>query len=318
MAQGNVQGTADVTLSLREISRRLAIPPSTVVYYKDLYGKFLPVAVGRGRRKRYPSSALEIFRGIREMYDLNMKAEQIELELAHRFGAHLAGTAGEIGGLSARSASGSVRDSEISRTLGAVLDKVTGVQERQTAYRIEIGALRGEIAELKAELARREQAHDEALSAAAAQADALRREKERLEQYVRRRIEKDNPLHSRPSPAFLGLPLVICSERGEFLGVGGKGRGHFTPQNLLSLIQSSQRSGRTVELLWDRDHDHWILRVCAREAEREQNIVFMLRRTLTPSSNLVAQLVHMVIDGHEVPEPFLLSLFRQIKESFNA
>lgn len=294
------------TLSLREIGRRLGIPPSSVVYYKDRFGAFVPVASGRGRRKRYPLRALDVFREIRAMYDDNKAAGQIERELALRFGA--ASGAG----------AGACPDADLSRSVSRVVDKMAGVLDAQQVYRAEIEALRREVRDLRVEMDRREAEHAAALDAARAEAEALRREKCRLEDYVRRRIEQGNPLHSRPGAEFMALPLVILSDRKEFLGLGGKARGCFTPQSLLSLIQSSQRAGRSVETFWDRDQEHWILRVRVQGGEREQNIVFMLRRTLTPSRNLVARLAHMIVDGQEVPEPYLLSLFRQIRESFNA
>ena len=53
-------------LSLREIGRRLGIPPSTVVYYKDRFARFFPAAGGAGRRRRYPAESMDLIRRIRE------------------------------------------------------------------------------------------------------------------------------------------------------------------------------------------------------------------------------------------------------------
>lgn len=201
--------------------------------------------------------------------------------------------------------------------LSVLMDKMAGVLESQTVYRREIASLQREVAELENRLAEREREHAERVRALEAEAGRLRSENRRMEDYVRRRVERGGGLHATPSSEFMMLPLVIGTDRGEFLGVGGKGRGHFTVRNLLSLIQSSQSAARSVKTDWDRDRDHWILHVRVRDARQQQHLVLLLRRTLTPSSNLVAQLASMVVDGKPVPDPFLLGLFRQIKDSFN-
>jgi hypothetical protein len=219
-------------------------------------------------------------------------------------------------------------DPALSQSLAAVMDRVAGVLEGQAVYRREIAALRDEAAGLRAALERaageRRQAlealglHRDRAAALEAEARALRAENARLEEYVRRRIEQDNPLHARPGDAFLDLPLVIRSGRGEFLGVAGRQRGPFSTRALLALMRSSQRAGRDVRLGWDRDGEHWALRAAVRDEEREQNLVFLLDETVTPSGNRVARLAHMIVDGNEAPDGVLVSLFRQIKDSFDA
>lgn len=72
-------------ISLREVGRRLDIPPSTVVYYKDKFAKYIPSEGGGGRRRRYPVEVLEIIRRVREMFNDNWSTEQIERELALKF-----------------------------------------------------------------------------------------------------------------------------------------------------------------------------------------------------------------------------------------
>lgn len=68
-------------LTLREIARRLDVPPSSIAYYKDRFARYLPAGEGRGRRLRYPVHVLDIFREIRSMYTRNVAAEQIEERL---------------------------------------------------------------------------------------------------------------------------------------------------------------------------------------------------------------------------------------------
>ncbi|MEG6506550.1 MerR family transcriptional regulator [Nitratidesulfovibrio sp. 1201_IL3209] len=83
-------------LTLREIARRLDVPPSSIAYYKDRFARFLPAGEGRGRRLRYPVHVLDIFREIRSMYTRNVAAEQIEERLEELVAA-LSASVGQSG-----------------------------------------------------------------------------------------------------------------------------------------------------------------------------------------------------------------------------
>ncbi len=139
-------------ISLREIGRRLNIPPSTVVYYKDRFARFIPVAGSAGRRQRYPAEVLEIFRRIREMFENNWSAEQIERELALRFN-------GVFEGGPARAASR--RGRETVRQFASALEKMSDLLENQSLFRSEIRSLRDEVAQLRRERAEAETAWQE-------------------------------------------------------------------------------------------------------------------------------------------------------------
>ncbi len=130
------------SVSLREIARRLDIPPSTVVYYKDRFERFIPHAGGPGRRKTYPPEALELFREIRAMYDSNWTAEQIEADLSER--------SPDIGGQGpARGDDGAfqaaVESPALVRSLTGVLDRMSGLLEDQAEQKAEIRALKAEV-----------------------------------------------------------------------------------------------------------------------------------------------------------------------------
>lgn len=66
--------------TLRAIARELDLPESTVRYYRDAFDPWLP-CVGRGRRRRYPSEALPLFRLIAEGYAQNRSRLEIEAAL---------------------------------------------------------------------------------------------------------------------------------------------------------------------------------------------------------------------------------------------
>lgn len=316
MGDKNGRG-ADQYLSLREIGRRLGIPPSTVVYYKDRFERYIPSTHGRGRRKKYPPEALDIFKGIREMYDNSWSAEQIERELAIRVGdiaKAVDRNHEELGRLGV--ASGQPR--ELVRTLTEVLDRMSGLLETQALYKGEIDTLKAQVCSLNAELDQRRKQYSASMDKVQAELKNLRVENRQLSDYIHKKIRRGNPLHHKPSKGFMALPLVIRNERGEYLGVASGTKGPFTCTSLVSMVQKSTSASRSVEMDWDRDREHWVLSVQVKDAGESgrQRIIFMLKETVTPSRNVVAQLAHIVVDGREVPERYLLSLFKQIRDSF--
>ncbi|BBD08289.1 DUF2046 domain-containing protein [Desulfovibrio ferrophilus] len=205
-------------------------------------------------------------------------------------------------------------------SVSLLLERVSGLLDDQTLYRREIGSLREEVSVLKSGLAEREAAHERAVRDMEAELTFLREENKRLSHYVETHIRRGNPLHSKPSEAFLGLPLVIRSEHDEYLGVAAPTKGAFTPKGLVGLIQKSASASRSVDMDWDRDRDHWILKVLttAPETGCEQALVFMLHEVRTPNRNLVARLAHLIVDGNEVPDNFLLGFFKQLRDTFNS
>ncbi len=63
--------------TIRDIAGELALPESTVRYYRDAFALYLPTW-GTGRRRRYPPEALELLRLIADGYAQNHTREQIE------------------------------------------------------------------------------------------------------------------------------------------------------------------------------------------------------------------------------------------------
>ncbi|MBI9080655.1 MAG: MerR family transcriptional regulator [Pseudodesulfovibrio sp.] len=289
-------------ISLREVGRQLEIPPSTIVYYKDKFVKYIPSVGGEGRRCRYPLEVLEIFRRIRKMFNDNWSTEQIERELALKFSS-----------LMTDQQSDQSFDQRLSREdvqgLAGVLSKMSDVLENQSLFRSEIRSLRDEVAELRRE----------------------RRDSERLQREFVEGFEKDIASLKRrisskesggiidfPPAEFLSSPLVICSD-GEYLGVQGKGKKHFSLEDFVQLIERKMSDFMLVETSWKCHSGHWILVVRTEDSakKREQNIVLVAKKTITPNRNTVTEIIRLNIDGNDAPDALLLTLFRQLKGVFN-
>jgi len=67
--------------SLRALARKLKLPLSTVRYYRDVFGAYLPTA-GQGRDRRYPPEALAVMRLIARGYARKLSREAIERSLS--------------------------------------------------------------------------------------------------------------------------------------------------------------------------------------------------------------------------------------------
>lgn len=289
-------------ISLREVGRQLDVPPSTIVYYKDKFEKYIPSVGGEGRRSRYPVEVLEIFRRIRKMFNDNWSTEQIERELALKFSV-----------LMDDQQSDQQIDQSVSakdfRGIAGVLSKMSDVLENQSLFRSEIRSLRDEVADLR------------------------RERKESESRYLERvaGLEKDIVKLKRSAPGggqdggidfppadFLVSPLVIASE-GEYLGVQGKGKKHFSLKDFVLLIERKMSDSMVVETSWGRQNGHWVLVVRTEDSSkmREQNIVLVAKKTVTPSRNTVTEIIRLNIDGNDAPDALLLTLFRQLKTVFN-
>ncbi|WFS64058.1 MerR family transcriptional regulator [Pseudodesulfovibrio thermohalotolerans] len=289
-------------ISLREVGRRLDIPPSTVVYYKDKFEKFIPVEGGDGRRARYPVEVLEIFRRIRKMFNDNWSTEQIERELALKFGVLMDDSRFD------QPIEQNV-SSRVVQEFAGVLSGMGDLLNDQSLFRSEIRSLRDEVAALRAE-------RD---ADAAKQEEAVRSLREEIASLKRRLSARERGgTINFPSAEFLSSPLVIASG-GEYLGVQGKGHKHFSLEDFVQLIERKESDTVAVETSWKRQDDHWTLDVRTEDSGsgREQNIVLEARKTVTPSRNTVTEIIRLNIDGNDAPDALLLTLFRQLKSVFN-
>ncbi|AMK12000.1 MerR family transcriptional regulator [Pseudodesulfovibrio indicus] len=289
-------------ISLREVGRQLDIPPSTIVYYKDKFEKYIPSEGGGGRRTRYPVEVLEIFRRIREMFNDNWSTEQIERELALKFSVLLNDQQPDQCFDQGEPRAGF-------QELAGVLARMSDVLDNQSLFRSEIRSLRDEVAALRAE---RE-------AEAGRQAESVRALREEVAS-LKRKLSggEEGASIDFPPAEFLSSPLVIRSG-GEFLGVQGKGNKHFSLEAFVQLIERKESAMVTVETSWKKQDSHWVLvvRVDDREKGREQNIILVAKKTITPSRNIVTEIIRLNIDGNDAPDALLLTLFRQLKTVFN-
>lgn len=304
-------------ISLREAGRRLGIPPSTIVYYKDRFSRFLPRTDGQGRRKRYPESVLDTFREIRELYGRNRTTEEVEAYLEDRAAASGASDS-ELPARVQVPEPPAVAGAESGFSFMGILESLAGLARGQEALRGEIEELRREVALLRNERDDLVRSSGERVGALEMEVAGLRQENDGLKHHIGVATRPGGLASACPSRLFMGRPLVIQSQRGEYLGVAGRSRRHFTLNDLVGLLRGNPASRKAISMEWELEDAGWLLRIKSDgpTGATPRNLVFSLRETTTPNKNRVVELTSMVVDGNTVPRTMLLSLFKQIRESF--
>lgn len=244
------------------------------------------------------------------MFTENWSVDQIEKELSLKFGMLCGDQRFDQSNDQANDQSMSSGGmSGFSREVSEVLAKMVDAMENQSLFRSEIRALRDEVESLRRERRDVERDYAAKVSSLEAEIAALRR---------RMASRSAGGGIDFPPAEFLASPLVICSE-GEYLGVQGKGGRPFSLKDFVRLIERKMSEAMAVETLWRQQDGHWVLVVRTEDTgrKREQNIVLVAKKTVTPSANTVTEIIRLNIDGNDAPDALLLTLFRQLRAVFN-
>lgn len=243
------------------------------------------------------------------MFGSNWSVEQIESELALKFGL--------------------LKDSDQSDQqlinggrllshgrLDRVLSRISDALDNQTLFQGEIRSLRDEVAELRKEYGSLQKKYGRRVDTLERGMKALQDSNRRLERLVAGKAAGGGRIDF-PSESYLARPLVIRSN-GEFLGVQGEGKKHFSLRDFVKLIEGSASASRSVDTRWQKKGGSWVLVVKTADSVSGagQDVVLVTRKTVTPSGNTVTEIARLNIDGNDAPDSLLLSLFRQVRNVF--
>jgi len=112
------------------------------------------------------------------------------------------------------------------------------------------------------------------------------------------------PEAQAPSAAFLDLPAVIYSERGEFLGLPGG-------QSVRRLVEVLAAEGSQPSAWFQETPDAW---TCAIPQGGAQNRELLFERTTTPRGNLVGLIRRMRLNEIDATAAQLQEIFRQLRD----
>lgn len=202
--------------------------------------------------------------------------------------------------------------------LTGALEKISSLLQNQALFRAEIDTLRQEIVHLKIEKCDLEERYKQTIDLLEKDLERLRIERADIVEQIIERMHRGKSGAKSPSHAFLALPLVIKSGQNEYLGVAGKTK-HFSLKEFLRIIHDNTATGKSISMKWRRDGAAWVLTVVTRDLATQQKHehIIEVAQTMTPSKNNVVQLTNLTIDGNLAPEPFLVVLFRKIKDGFD-
>ena len=297
-------------LSLREIGRQLEIPPSTVVYYKDKFHRFIPSTGGSGRRKKYPNEALEVFRRIREMFNDNWSTEQIEQELALKFSYLLKNDQHK------QQLINDVLNDSDGGQLAGILSRMSDVLDGQSLFRSEVRTLRDELEKEKRESKEIERGLRDEVTQLKGEVFQLRQTCDELARLIRTQ-QKQEKSSVRPPADLFEHPLVIRSAQGEFLGALSHVK-RFALKDFIEMIDLNAGGVKDVSKSWEQKGENWVLVVTINDEETflEQHLVLVVKAVVTPNGNKVTQIVRLNVNGKDVPDSMLLTLFKQVREGF--
>jgi DNA-binding transcriptional MerR regulator len=116
--------------------------------------------------------------------------------------------------------------------------------------------------------------------------------------------QDDQPSPERPSDAFLGTPIVIRNDQGEFLGVPGR----LPLAGFLSILVDETDG---ADANWTRKENTWIFTVTASDGDTH---ALHFTSTTTPRGNLVILLDRLDVNHTRTSPEFLQEFFRQVKD----
>jgi len=278
----------------KDLARHLGVSVTTIKSYRTKFPGAIP-PLGRGKPLRFGPQALAVCRAIQGGFQRGLSIEDIQILLEKDF-------------------PGVMEDRRLPIDDDAAPRGDRDAVQQETSRRLE--RLEAMLAELVALGNRTHSLHAELL----AKLDALAG--------LRLTGLAGQP-PGQPPREFLALPVVVLSERGEYLGITGTGGAAFSLGEFEAhLLRRAGRLDAATEMFaaWTPRGDGWVLTL--RGADRrtaragmehvpgqEAGHEHVFRDAVTPRNNRVAVFSGLRINGKDVSEAFLRAFFKQIKDS---
>lgn len=293
----------------KDLSREVGVSVTTLKSYRRKFPEFL-LPQSSGKPIRFPEVALAVCRSIREGFVASLSIEEIRSSLLLEFKDIAIKNNFTI----------SVDHSETNATAAspeqdARLDKLACSAEILAANldaalrlrggdEIRLGRLEAIMADILGLLNRTHSMHAQLL----ARLDALGDSMARAAGLPR---EAESPMQ-RPPEDFLDLPVVMLSDKGDFLGITEKSGAPFSLRGFEQALIGRAAHLTRLEAFWRADGLDWVLALGGALGGESHEHVF--KKTTTLKGNLVAHFSALRISGKPVSEAFLRALFKQIKD----
>lgn len=119
----------------------------------------------------------------------------------------------------------------------------------------------------------------------------------------------------RPPAEFLGMPVVVHSANGDFLGVTSPTGRPFTLEQFESFLVRRAQDEGGFSCAWVRQGQQWTLRLEGTHAGQDEAREHHFLQAVTPRGNTVARFASLSVNGKPASDADLQAFLRQVKDS---
>ncbi|WP_243310911.1 hypothetical protein [Fundidesulfovibrio agrisoli] len=290
-------GAEEPGLTHRDIAVALGVTVTTVKSYRRKFPEFFAGASG-SRPIRFPARAGQVCARIQALFGRGYAVEQVRERLALEFDLQEPSIQ-EPPGKEARpvpppgSPENPLAAPDPLARIEGLLEGLFSIQNRTHS--------------LLADLLARLDTVADALAAQQPQAAAQAKPAPKPSAPVR----AAGPAAVRPPAELLGLPVVVLSGDGEYLGVSSKGGKAFSLEQFEEFLVNRAKGLGPVEPRWRGAGQEWILGLRSGGQSHDHHFV----RAVTPKGNAVARFSALSVGGRAESDAALQTFLRQVKES---
>jgi DNA-binding transcriptional MerR regulator len=342
----------DDTLTHKDLSGMLGVSQTTIKNYRRKFPGLIPLAT-RGKPLRFKPEAAEICKTIRDGFEHGLSVDEIREKLAPKYAAKPEpGGTGNDAGLVQALENLSAHMQDMAEGHKAVLDRLQAVeaglqglpaamreileplaastagqgdeqahtidQAPEPEAREEANQDRGRTVRIRARDGSYKRYELKHLQGEAEDQAATEPEAGPGEQAAATEEDDETSSGDGPSTSFYRLPMVVRSEKGEFLGVPGRTEGHLSIDDFLALLRRQVQGEGRLPVTWSGGGDDWTISVCLGKPPFGQDHVMDLARMTTPRGNKVAWLKGMKVGGKKMPDSFLATFLKQLRRELSS
>ncbi|MFP5221444.1 MAG: MerR family transcriptional regulator [Acidobacteriota bacterium] len=119
----------------------------------------------------------------------------------------------------------------------------------------------------------------------------------------------------RPPAQFLGMPVVVLSSGGDFLGVTNVTGRPFTLEQFEAFLVGRARAEGGFSAAWVRQGQQWTLRLEGTHDGQDEAREHHFLQAVTPRGNTVARFASLSVNGKPASDAELQTFLRQVKDS---
>jgi len=302
----------------KDLSREIGVSVTTLKSYRRKFPEFL-LPQNNGKPIRFPEVSLDVCRSIRDGFAASLSIEEIRSSLFFEFK--------EIATKSSLSISDDISGKNApasSPEQDARLDKLASSTEILAANldaalrlrggdEVRLGRLEALMADILGLLNRTHSMHAQLLARLDSLADSMARATGAKASSAGLPGEAGTPAQ-RPPDAFMDLPVVMLSDKGDFLGITEKSGAPFSLLGFEQALIGRAAYLNRFQASWRSDGQDWVLVLGGDLGGREAH-EHVFKKTTTHMGNLVVHFSALRINGKPVSDAFLRALFKQIKDS---